>query len=60
MFCFRYVTPVVHGRWYSCKDKALQSALNAGQAYRWAGEIHLRDYVRLEEQPARNCKKECE
>ena len=59
MPCFRYVTPVLKGRWRPTEEEALEAALLAGQAFMSAGKIRLFDFVRLESQPEYICSKEC-
>ena len=49
---YRYVTPALHGRWWSTRDEALADALRAKQARRAPcdqSKVELLDYVRLQE-----------
>lgn len=55
MACYRYVTPVLKGRWWPSRDEALAEALVAGQAYQSGGEVLLFGFAQIEErldQPA--------
>lgn len=60
MGCYRYVTPAVHGQWHFTREAALADAVRARQAQLKSGEVVLRSYVRIEEQPEANCLDECE
>jgi hypothetical protein len=49
---YRYVTPALHGRWWSTRDEALADALRARQARRTdcdQSKVELLDYVKVEE-----------
>lgn len=46
---FRYVTPVLKGRWWTSRDQALAEALGAGQAYVSANEVRLFAFTQVEE-----------
>jgi hypothetical protein len=46
---YRYVTPVLKGRWRNTREEALAEALAAGQAYLSLGEVRLFEFARLEE-----------
>ena len=59
MPCFRYVTPVLKGRWFQSEVEALEAALLAGQAFMSGGEILLFDFVRLESHSEDLCSEEC-
>ena len=48
MSCFRYVTPVVKGRWRRSEEEALSDALEAGQAYMSGGRTILFEFARIE------------
>ena len=48
MSCFRYVTPVVKGRWRGSEEEALSDALEAGQAYMSGGRTILFEFARIE------------
>lgn len=50
MGSFRYVTPVLKGRWRPSRELALADALTAGQAYLSAHEVRLFEFTQLEEQ----------
>jgi hypothetical protein len=51
MGCFRYVTPVLKGRWWPSREEALAEALAAGQAFVASGEVRLFEFASLEERP---------
>jgi len=49
---YRYVTPALHGRWWSTRDAALADALRAKQARRVPcdqSKVELLEYVHLQE-----------
>jgi hypothetical protein len=46
---YRYVTPVLKGRWHASRDEALAEALAAGQAYVRSGEVQLFAFTHIEE-----------
>jgi hypothetical protein len=46
---YRYVTPVLMGRWWPTREQALGDALAAGQAYVNAQEVRLFEFTRIEE-----------
>jgi hypothetical protein len=49
---YRYVTPALHGRWWSTRDEAVADALRAKQARLVPCEdfrVELLEYVRLQE-----------
>ena len=48
MSCFRYVTPVVKGRWRGSEEGALSDALEAGQAYMSGRRTILFEFARIE------------
>ena len=55
MACYRYVTPVLHGRWRNTRQEALVDAMRAGQARAHPGrpgDIVMLCDVRIEERPA--------
>ena len=52
MACYRYVTPVLKGRWWPSREEALAEALVAGQAYQSGGEVRLFEFAQLEERAA--------
>ena len=52
MNCYRYVTPVLKGRWWTSREDALAEALAAGQAYVRGGEVQLFEFVHVEERLA--------
>ena len=60
MYCYRYVTPALKGRWRRSPEEALSAALLAGQAFRQDGSILLFDFAEMETQPAYCCLDECE
>lgn len=49
MLFYRYVTPVLRGRWRPSREEALADALASGQAYLQSGQVRLFAFVRLEE-----------
>jgi hypothetical protein len=56
MACFRYVTPVVKGRWRRSEEEALSDALEAGQAYTSGGRTVLFEFATIErEEPRLSC-----
>jgi hypothetical protein len=57
--CYRYATPVIVGRWHSNLEAALSSAVAAGQALDKDGAVQLHDFVKIEEQQASLCMREC-
>jgi hypothetical protein len=50
MRAFRYLTPVLKGRWWPSREQALADALAAGQAYVRAHEVRLFEFTKVEEQ----------
>jgi len=53
---FRWLTGVLHGRWWASREEALSDALGAGQAVRRGEDdkVSLREFATLEERgPAR-------
>jgi hypothetical protein len=51
---YRYITPALHGRWWSTRDEALADALRAKQARLLPcdqSKVELLDYVQLQEDP---------
>lgn len=48
---YRYVTPVLKGRWCASREEALEEALDAGQAHVMGGEMYLFEFAQIEEQP---------
>ena len=46
---YRYVTPVLMGRWWPSREQALADALATGQAYVNAQEVRLFEFTRIEE-----------
>ena len=55
MSCFRYVTPVVKGRWRGSEEEALSDALEAGQAYMSGGRTILFEFARIEQEEPGAC-----
>ena len=55
MACFRYVTPVVKGRWRRSEAEALADALEAGQAYMTGGRTTLFEFTNIEQEEPRLC-----
>jgi hypothetical protein len=49
---YRYVTPVLKGRWWKTRDEALADALTAGQAFMSGGEVRLFAFATIEERAA--------
>ena len=52
---FRYVTPVVKGRWRRSEAEALSDALEAGQACMSGGRTVLFEFAKIERQEPRPC-----
>jgi hypothetical protein len=48
MYCHRYITPALTGRWHPSVEEALEAALTAGQAVRRGQAIVLREFAELQ------------
>ena len=55
MPCYRFVTPVIRGKWRSSEGEALADALVAGQAYLHRGRVIPLGFVEIEELPKDRC-----